>query len=245
MSLPSPLSVGDIILLGQIAYKVAKAFSGAKSAPVEFAEVQSLLFSLKESFDLLARSLTTDRAPNAAASIPQAQNPGEESTPKPHPELANILSNCRDVLRQLEGFVDKYSVLESTTEDQGTSRNRKLRDNLKRSWKKVVWSKEGGEIAKLKQTLIAHTNALHLAVTVINEQVSHSTHFRSKQLTYLWKQRPTGCGKRASRDDAWQARRDIRMVSSEPEVETERRCNYTYDFQSRRRAGRPDAKHST
>jgi hypothetical protein len=181
MSLQSPLSVGDIILLGQIAYKVAKAFSsGAKSAPVEFAEVQSLLLSLKESFDLLARSLTTGRAPNAAASIPQAQNPEEESMSKPHSELANILSNCRDVLRHLEGFVDKYSVLESTTEDQDTSRNRKLRDNLKRSWKKVAWTKEGGEIAKLKQTLIAHTNALHLAVTIINEQVIHSAHFRSK-----------------------------------------------------------------
>src|SRR5262245_16274333 len=111
MSLPSPLSVGDIILLGQIAYKVAKAFSGAKSAPVEFAEVQSLLFSLKESFDLLARSLTTSCAPNAAASIPQAQNPGDESGLKHHiSELATILSNCRDVLHHLEGFVDKYSV---------------------------------------------------------------------------------------------------------------------------------------
>lgn len=133
MSLPLPLLVGDIILLGQIAYKMAKTFSRAKSASIKFAKIQSLLFSLKESFDLLARSLIIDRVPNAAASISQAQNPREELTPKPHSELANILSNCRDVLRHLEGFVDKYSILELITKNQDTSKNRKLRDNLKRS----------------------------------------------------------------------------------------------------------------
>ena len=97
----------------------------------------------------------------------QPQN-REESRSERQPELANILTSCRDVLIHLESFVEKYSVLDSTTEGQ---RTRTLREDLKKGWKKVAWTKEGGDIAKLKQTLIAHTNALHLAITVINRQV--------------------------------------------------------------------------
>jgi len=168
MSLQSPLSVGDIILLGKIAYKVARALSsGSKSAPAEFAEVQALLFSLKESFDLLSQTLA-ERDRSEEGSGPQ--NPGESRSER-QPGLANILTSCRDVLVHLESFVEKYSVLDSTTEDQQEPRTRTLREDLKKSWKKVAWTKEGGDIAKLKQTLIAHTNALHLAITVINGQV--------------------------------------------------------------------------
>lgn len=169
MSLQSPLSVGDIILLGKIAYKVARALSsGSKSAPAEFAEVQALLFSLKESFDLLSQTLT-ERDRSGESSEPQ--NPGESRSER-QPGLANILTSCRDVLVHLESFVEKYSVLDSTTEGQQEPRTRTLREDLKKSWKKVAWTKEGGDITKLKQTLIAHTNALHLAITVINGQVS-------------------------------------------------------------------------
>jgi hypothetical protein len=169
MSLQSPLSIGDIILLGQIAYRVAKALSsGTKSAPAEFAEVQALLYSLRESFDLLARTLT-DR--DQARRDESDQKDLNESTIEHQPELENILNNCRDVLCHLEGFVDKYSVLDSKNESQREQRTRKWRDDLKKSWKKIVWTKEGGDIDKLKQTLIAHTNALHLAITVINGSV--------------------------------------------------------------------------
>lgn len=132
MSLQSPLSVGDIILLGKIAYKEARALSsGSKSAPAEFAKV---LFSLKESFDLLSQTLT-ERDRSGEGSEPQ--NPGESRSER-QPGLANILTSCRDVLVHLEGFVEKYSVLDSTTEGQQEPRTRTLREDLKKSWKKVA-----------------------------------------------------------------------------------------------------------
>lgn len=54
MSLPSPLSVGDAFLLATIVYNVGKACSSdAKSAPAEFAEVQSLLFSIGDAIGLV------------------------------------------------------------------------------------------------------------------------------------------------------------------------------------------------
>lgn len=197
MSLASPLSVGDIILLGKIAYSIAKALStGVKSAPAEFVEVQTLLFSLKEAFDSLARTLLE---------IPRNEDGHELGR---QPELSRTLNSCRDVLSHLESFVDKYSVLDPAARDvsvrdsgkrethrdtghgnaddgnasQGDSsqqyapeesakqqnRTRKFREDFKRSWKKVAWTKEGGDIGKLKQTLIAQTNALQLIVAVYN-----------------------------------------------------------------------------
>jgi hypothetical protein len=166
MSLQSPLSIGDIILLGKIAYRVGRALSsGSKSAPAEFAEVRALLFSLKESFDLLAQSLTQNGRSEESDYEPRnADEPKFER----QPELEHILTSCRDVLHHLESFVKKYSLLQSTTEGQQESQTRGLRDDFKKGWKKIAWTKEGGDIAKLKQTLVAHTNALHLAITVIN-----------------------------------------------------------------------------
>ena len=159
MSLPSPLSVGDIILLGQIAYKVGRALSsGTKSAPAEFAEVQTLLFSLKESFDLLARTIINREDEDGH----ERQNADELEG---LPELSNILGHCREVLCYLESFVDKYSVLDPNVKAPG-ARSRKL--DLRKSWKKVAWTREGGDIDKLKQTLIAHTNALHIAIAAIH-----------------------------------------------------------------------------
>ncbi|KAK3367387.1 hypothetical protein B0T24DRAFT_389717 [Lasiosphaeria ovina] len=175
MSLPSPLSVGDIILLGKAAYRVARALSsGSRSAPAEFSEVQALLFSLTESFDLLAKtSATQNEEDRGSADVPQ-DSPRKELWLEKQPELANILINCRDVLGHLETFVDKYTMIDPTVTNEGTG-TRSLRGDLKRNWKKVMWTKEAEEISKLKQTLIAHTNSLHLAIAIMNGDRQAST----------------------------------------------------------------------
>lgn len=163
MSLPSPLSVGDVILLGQIAYKVARALSsGAKSAPAEFLEVQALLLSLKEAFDLLSKAFAESGCgleggidqQNMIGIGPQAQSP-----------LASILASCRDVLAPLETIVGQYSMLDPCNDEKQETMISSLKKDLKKNWKKIAWTKEGGDIIKLKQTLTAHTNALHLAIT--------------------------------------------------------------------------------
>lgn len=165
MSLASPLSVGDIILLGKIAYRVGTALSsGANSAPTEFAEVQSLLFSLQESFEVLSQMFAE----------PDTNNNGGIESPnttklraKRQPDIANILNGCRDVLLHLEKVVERYAVLDSSSSIR-EPRPRRLRLDFKKGWKKVAWTTEGGDISRLKQALIAHSNALHLAIAVVN-----------------------------------------------------------------------------
>lgn len=156
MSLASPLSIGDAILLANIAYKVGKAFStGAKSAPAEFAEVQSLLFSIGDALDLVGKTIAARHEQEAP----------EEAVVK----LDGILRNCQSVLKSLEHFVDKYSVLDSSQASSSSATGARVwkRDILK-SFKKVAWTTEGEGIAELKQTLTAHVQALNLAVTALN-----------------------------------------------------------------------------
>lgn len=156
MSLASPLSIGDAILLANIAYNVGKAFSsGAKSAPAEFAEVQSLLFSIGDALDLVGKTFkgrTTQEVP-------------EETSAK----LGGILKNCQTVLKSLEHFVDKYSVLDpSQASSSGAKGARVWKKDFIKNFKKVAWTTEGEGITKLKQTLVAHVQALNLAVTAMN-----------------------------------------------------------------------------
>lgn len=156
MSLASPLSVGDAILLATIAYDVGKAFSsGAKSAPAEFAEVQSLLFSIGDALDLVGKTCE-GRA---------RQDVSEETAAK----LEGILRNCQTVLKSLERFVDKYSILDaSETYNQGAKGARVWKRDILKNFKKLAWTTEGKGITELKQTLTAHVQALNLAVTAMN-----------------------------------------------------------------------------
>ena len=149
MSLPSPLSVGDALLLATLAYDIAKAF---KSAPTEFCEIQSLLFSVSDTLKLLGRTLPT----------PGNQGHNHWRDDEAYISIANNVANCRSVLAFLDVFVKKYSVLAA-----GTS-NRKWSEEVKRNWKRLVWTKEGGDISKLKQSLNTHINALNLAITIVN-----------------------------------------------------------------------------
>ncbi|KAG6355043.1 hypothetical protein INS49_004124 [Diaporthe citri] len=156
MSLASPLSVGDAILLGKIAYEVGKAFSsGAKSAPAEFTEVQSLLFSMGDALDLVSKTFRGRTE----------QDVQEETAAK----LDGILENSQTVLKSLEHFVDKYSVLEASQASiSGANSARVWKREILKNFKKVAWTAEGEGIVKLKQTLTAHVQALNLAVAAMN-----------------------------------------------------------------------------
>lgn len=156
MSLASPLSVGDIILIAGIAYEVGKAFSsGTKSAPAEFAEVQSLLFSIGDAIELVG---------NTFRGKDQQDLPDDTAS-----KLDGILKNCQAVLKSLERFVDKYSILDpSQASKPGTKGARLWTRDILKNFKKVAWTTEGEGITKLKQTLTAHVHALSLAVTAIN-----------------------------------------------------------------------------
>jgi len=159
-----PISVGDAVLLAQIAYNLGKAFSsGRKSAPVEFSEIQDLLYTLSEALKLLSRDLPDDALVDGS-SVPHedVEADGENAL------LSQMIINCRGTLTHLNTLVEKYMDLDSSAQQKG---ERRWKDIARKNWKMVIWTKEGGDIAKLKVTLTAHINGLNLAVGAINKSV--------------------------------------------------------------------------
>ncbi|KAH8648097.1 hypothetical protein BGZ61DRAFT_469839 [Ilyonectria robusta] len=170
MSLPSPLSVGDAILLAKIAYNVVQAFSsGAKSAPAEFAEVQRLLVSVKHSLDLLAKMLPQDPEKAAPGGCPTEATWSDEM----YTALADIRENCGAVLNDLDQFVKKYMILDKNAAGKN---ERRWGDQMKRSWKKVSWATEGDNIDKMRGKLTDQVNALNLFIVTMRGDQQTAIH---------------------------------------------------------------------
>ncbi|XHG01010.1 hypothetical protein AWENTII_004415 [Aspergillus wentii] len=49
-----------------------------------------------------------------------------------------------------------------------TDSSRQWRTEIWKNWKKIKWTREGGDLAKLQQNLGVHINSLNLAVAVMN-----------------------------------------------------------------------------
>lgn len=159
-----PISVGDTILLSQIAWSIGKAFtSGRKSAPAEFSEIQDLLFTLGEALKVLAKDLPGS---NQVAQAEIAAERQDEEAQAENVLLAQMVMNCRSTLTHLKSMVDKYMELDTKG---GQKDQKKWKDEAKKNWKKLLWTKEGGDIMKLKATLTAHINGLNLALSAINK----------------------------------------------------------------------------
>lgn len=147
------LSIGDIMMLSKLAWSIAQAFtSGRKSAPAEFQEVQNQLSSLCHALDSL-KSLSSQHSGQADAGS------GSSITP--------ILQNCRFTLEHLEILVSKYMIIERLN-DADESEKKRWREDIWKNWKKVRWTREGGDLAKLQHNLGVHINSLNLTIAVLN-----------------------------------------------------------------------------
>lgn len=148
------ISIGDILMLSKLAWTITQAFtSGRKSAPAEFQEVQNQLCSLCHALDSL-KSLSL-------------QHPRQADADSGSSGITPILQNCRFTLEHLEMLVNKYMDIEDK-DDAGKSQKKKWREEIQKNWKKVQWTTEGGNLARLQHNLGVHINSLNLAIAVWN-----------------------------------------------------------------------------
>jgi len=152
----SPLSVGDVIALSKLAITLGRAFTkGRRSAPEEFKEVESQLYSLSAALDAI-----TSLVPESAA-----DKDAEDS-------LSHAIQSCRRTLTHLEMVVTKYGVLKKDdTEKPDGSRFRRWKTGLKTGWKSIMWTTEGGDLAALRSNLTVHMNSLDLLLGVMAKYV--------------------------------------------------------------------------
>ena len=166
----SPVSIGDAILLAQIAYKIGLAFTtGRKSAPAEFEEIQKLLWTLSEALKLVAREFPETGQTGTAESSEGCGKSKEEEEPGAKALLITLISNCQGVLKHLDHLVKKYSDLDPKAVGIRDSERRCWKDDFWRNWKKVKWTKEGGGLDTLKKSLNVHLAGLNLALSAINK----------------------------------------------------------------------------
>ncbi|KAJ0417157.1 hypothetical protein BJY00DRAFT_290029 [Aspergillus carlsbadensis] len=161
----SPLNVGDIYLLGRLAFKLGNAFSkGRKSAPHEFREVENQLYSLSAALQAFRNEI---RDSPTAASSESSSLSGRTGTQDEN-VVGRIVESCSETLKHLETVIEKYSVLgQSADRDSASSAFRRWNDNIKSGWKAVLWTKEGGDLMTLRSNLAVHTNSLNLLLGVI------------------------------------------------------------------------------
>ncbi|KAG0638283.1 hypothetical protein HOY80DRAFT_187517 [Tuber brumale] len=162
-----PVSIGDILLLSQIAYRVGLAFtSGRKSAPAEFTEVENQVFALKDALDMLQEEIAS----------PEADNEAVES-------LGAMISYCRTTLEGLEKIVQEYCPAMGDGRKAGAARagdgggevelqKRKWSKKLKDNWKRVVWTTGDGDLSTLREKLTFHVTVITLVVNTLQSKKS-------------------------------------------------------------------------
>jgi hypothetical protein len=163
----SPVSIGDAIMLSQLAYTLARAFtSGRKSAPAEFREVQNQLYALGSALGFLAN----DRSGSNRAKPEEGSEPGNMATEQ-DTILEQMISNCQETLKHLELLVSKYMEIEPHAKDRGQLSQRTWRQDVWRNWKKIQWITKSGDLDKMRSNLAMHTRCLNLALSAMHRCV--------------------------------------------------------------------------
>ncbi|RLM00032.1 hypothetical protein CFD26_107921 [Aspergillus turcosus] len=151
------ISIGDVLMLSKLAWDISQAFtSGRRSAPAEFQEVQNQLSSLTHALESL-KSLSRE--------APGQDDGGSVSSITP------ILQNCRFTLEHLEALVNKYMIIENDGASNGLEKKR-WREEIRKNWKKVRWTREGGDLTRLQHNLGVHINSLNLTIAVLNSDIN-------------------------------------------------------------------------
>ncbi|KAI8626183.1 hypothetical protein F5Y19DRAFT_447498 [Xylariaceae sp. FL1651] len=159
------LSIGDGILLAQIAWRLAQTFTkGRQSAPAEFQEVENELYSLSAA---LTAAQTQRESITAADTAASSINPDSLAD---NPQTAqvvfeHVIANCSKTLTHLEDIVKKYLIVSEPT-DPTRSKLERWNHHIAKNWKKVEWTTEKGDLSTLRSQIQVHVNSLNLLVSI-------------------------------------------------------------------------------
>lgn len=153
-------SIGDILMLSQLAWRIGRAFtSGRAGAPTEFQEVENELHGLTKSLTLLAEALDQDDS-----IISRADEKTKEG-------LDKILECCRQTLENLDSFVSQYQEIKRPDGGINEATQRSWKRLLIRNYKTICWTGEGGTIQALRNMLHMHVNSISLTMQALHRSV--------------------------------------------------------------------------
>ncbi|KAH7390500.1 hypothetical protein BKA66DRAFT_37068 [Pyrenochaeta sp. MPI-SDFR-AT-0127] len=154
-------SVGDILLLSQVAWKIGRAFSaGRKNAPNEFREVETEIGGLAKSLKLFAEAIHTDIGKSV---IQQAHSETQAG-------IGTVLSSCQRTVHDLDSLIDQYQVIKKHRTVGGFAIERSWSDLALAEYKTIMWTTEGGNLQNLRNLLQMHTSSITLLMEALKSK---------------------------------------------------------------------------
>lgn len=146
-------TIGDILMLSQVAWRTGRAFtSGRLNAPREFLQIESELNGVAKALKLLAETLLSDGPEQL---IQQAE-------PYIQNGLTTILLSSKRTLDDLESLIDQYQVIRKNRTSGGYTVERSWSELVIQNYTSMMWTTEGGDIHDLRELLHIHTASISL-----------------------------------------------------------------------------------
>ncbi|KAI9764270.1 MAG: hypothetical protein M1840_008561 [Geoglossum simile] len=169
-------SIGDVLLLSQLAWRIGYAFTAARpSAPPEFLDVETELKTLTKALDLLAEALDDDDSILVRAD--ERVKAGVNKS----------LLNCQQSLEDLNAFVVRYQEVRKPEGEVGTRGIHGVKTwkvLLLKSWRSVWWTTEGGDIQF--ESIVLQLDEIHgLASGTITARMDGIDHLMADMVSQI------------------------------------------------------------
>lgn len=151
-------SIGDILMLSQLAWKIGRAFTaGRKNAPEEFLDVEKEVNALAKALKLLAETLFADADDSILSKA-------EKDT---RVAVATLLLSCQQTLHDLDSIIEQYQVIRKQRTSGGYTVDRSWSDLVLANYQNMMWTTEGGNIHALRNMLKMHTSSITLTMQAL------------------------------------------------------------------------------
>jgi hypothetical protein len=165
MSVGFGFSIGDIVLMSQVAYRLyTAATTGRDAAGKDLKELSNALFGLHCALDHLGK--TTKQISARAFNRPNSEARDLQT------KLNLIIDSCASTLEELDKSTKKYRDISCSTEIDnrvetvaGNPRQRTVerwRKELKVQWYRVLWDFKGKSLSEYRERLHSHTAVINV-----------------------------------------------------------------------------------
>lgn len=169
-------SVGDIILVSQLAYELySTVTTGRRAAGKDLKELEDVLFGLHCALDHLGKT-----AEDISAT---ALNRQDAKAIEMRQKLNTMVDSCRATLMELDSVTKPYrevadpggnGIVDDTTDspDDGTPTNpnkkrsmARVKQSIRVNWMKIRWDIERTSLSEYRGKLQAHTDAINIVLS--------------------------------------------------------------------------------
>lgn len=153
------VSIGDVLMLSQVAWKISRAFANNKhDGAAEFSMIQVEADYLQEALKNLAETLQEDDGLRRLL--------GCEARATFHA----ILDSARKTLGDLESLIERYQMTRKRETGTGWGVERVWSDVVIAGYRQIKWTAEGGSIFDLRDLLHLQAESIRVALQAVQSR---------------------------------------------------------------------------